>query len=206
MTEASVYAADQLFATLDPTLRQIKLPPVGDVIIADTVGFIRDLPHDLIAAFRATLEETCEADLLLHVIDCSHPNYHEMIANVNTILQEMGADHVPCIEVYNKIDLCENKQPHVDTVMGHYPERVWVSAALKAGIPLLLSAITHVLQQPLLTCTVVLDASEHQLRAALYEIGAVKSETMNDKAEYLLELQIRAIDCHRLLPGKVITR
>ncbi len=104
LSGAHAYAADQLFATLDTTLRRIHVPGAATIVLSDTVGFIRDLPHDLVAAFRATLAEAAAADLLLHVIDASHPNRDEQIAAVDAVLEEIGASHVPQIRVYNKID------------------------------------------------------------------------------------------------------
>ena len=104
LTGARAFAADQLFATLDTTLRRIHVAGSAPIVLSDTVGFIRDLPHDLVAAFRATLAEAAQADLLLHVIDASHPNRDGQIAAVDAVLEEIGADHVPQIRVYNKID------------------------------------------------------------------------------------------------------
>ena len=104
LTQSTVYAADQLFATLDPTLRRVVIPTVGTVILADTVGFIRHLPHDLINAFQATLEEVCQADLLLHVIDVSDPLYMDNMQAVNAVLSQMRADHIPCLNIFNKAD------------------------------------------------------------------------------------------------------
>jgi len=109
-----VYVADQLFATLDPTLRKLKLPAGREVIVADTVGFIRNLPHDLVKAFRSTLLETCEADLLIHVIDAVHDDRQDHIDEVNLVLAEIGADKIPQLEVYNKIDLAESLAPRVE--------------------------------------------------------------------------------------------
>ena len=105
LTGAEAYAANQLFATLDTTLRRLRLPDAADIVVSDTVGFVRELPHDLVAAFRATLSEAADADLLLHVIDASHPNRDEQIEAVEAVLREIGADEVPQIRVYNKIDL-----------------------------------------------------------------------------------------------------
>src|SRR6266496_3173429 len=107
LTGAHAYAADQLFATLDTTLRRIHVPGAATIVLSDTVGFIRDLPHDLVAAFRATLAEAGNADLLLHVIDASHPNRDEQIAAVEAVLEEIGASQVPQIRVYNKIDVAD---------------------------------------------------------------------------------------------------
>jgi GTP-binding protein HflX len=105
MTHANVYAADQLFATLDTTARRVFIEGTGQVVLSDTVGFIRHLPHGLVAAFRSTLEETAMADLLLHVVDANSPERHDQVAEVNKVLHEIGADKIPQILIYNKIDL-----------------------------------------------------------------------------------------------------
>lgn len=141
LTGAQVYAADQLFATLDPTLRRVELPGAAPVILADTVGFIRDLPHSLVAAFRATLEETIEADLLLHVIDGHDENHQERIDQVNAVLAEIGADQVPQLIVINKIDLIPGREPRLEHNIDQLPSRVWVSAVTGAGMDLLLVAL-----------------------------------------------------------------
>ncbi len=143
LTGATVYAADQLFATLDPILRRVELPGAEAVVLADTVGFIRHLPHDLVAAFRSTLEETCEAALLLHVIDASNENRHGCIQQVNAVLKEIGADEIPRIEVYNKIDMLNDCAPHIDRDADGRVQRVWVSAATGAGMDLLRQALAE---------------------------------------------------------------
>jgi len=143
LTGAGVYAADQLFATLDPTLRRIELPAIGQVILADTVGFIRHLPHDLVAAFRATLEETVEADLLLHVIDAHDDERHAYMDQVNHVLKEIGASDIPQIEVYNKIDQIDGVAPRIDYDKDGRPCRVWLSAQSGEGGELLLPALTQ---------------------------------------------------------------
>jgi GTP-binding protein HflX len=143
LTGARVYAADQLFATLDPTLRRVELPGDAPVILADTVGFIRDLPHDLVAAFRATLEETRLASLLLHVMDAGDPRHQERREQVNQVLHEIGAQAVPQIEVYNKIDLLENSAPRLERNRDGSIKRVWVSAASGAGLDLLRLALAE---------------------------------------------------------------
>lgn len=145
LTQSEVYVADQLFATLDPTLRRILLPEIGTVILADTVGFIRDLPHDLIEAFHATLEETLQADLLLHVIDVSNPERQLYIEAVIQVLKKIGADDVPCLQVYNKLDLMEEVAPHIDRDASGKPTRVWVSAQTGAGMQELKMAIAELL-------------------------------------------------------------
>ncbi|MFZ1723587.1 MAG: ribosome rescue GTPase HflX, partial [Dokdonella sp.] len=128
MTGAGVYAADQLFATLDPTLRRIDGLACGPIVLADTVGFIRELPHDLVAAFRSTLAEAREADLLLHVIDASDPERDTRVADVEGVLAEIGASDLPQVLVYNKIDRLESDVPRVDHPDRDGPLRVWTSA------------------------------------------------------------------------------
>ena len=147
MTEADVYAADQLFATLDPTLRKIQLQDIGSAILADTVGFIRHLPHDLIAAFKATLLETQQADLLLHVVDYSDDQYRENVDQVNDVLEEIDADEIQQLVVCNKIDRLEGVEPKIDRDESGMPIRVWLSAQQGIGIELLLSAITECLSK-----------------------------------------------------------
>ncbi len=140
LTKAGAYAADQLFATLDTTSRRLYLGEAGSVVISDTVGFIRDLPHQLVAAFRATLEETIHADLLIHVVDASSPARLEQIEQVNEVLKEIGADHIPQLLVWNKIDLAALEP---SSEMGEYDkiERVFLSARTGVGIDLLRDAI-----------------------------------------------------------------
>ena len=134
LTGATVYAAHQLFATLDPTLRRVNNPEWGELILADTVGFIRHLPHQLVEAFRSTLEEVCEADLLLHVVDAHDEQRDEHMAQVNTVLKEIGASEVLQILVYNKIDLCPGLEVHSLPGRDEYLPQVWISAAKKMGI------------------------------------------------------------------------
>ncbi len=141
LTGASVYSADQLFATLDPTLRRLTLPGRDPVLLVDTVGFIRHLPHGLVAAFRATLEETQGAHLLLHVVDAGDDNHRDCIEQVNEVLREIGADGIPQIQVYNKIDLLNNVEPHVDYDEKGAARRVWLSAHQGIGLDLLREAI-----------------------------------------------------------------
>jgi GTP-binding protein HflX len=141
LTGASVYSADQLFATLDPTLRRLSLPGHDPVLLVDTVGFIRHLPHSLVAAFRATLEETREAHLLLHVVDAGDENRRECVDQVNEVLREIGADVIPQIEVYNKIDLMGDVRPHADFDEKGAVKRVWLSAHTGEGLDLLREVI-----------------------------------------------------------------
>jgi GTP-binding protein HflX len=143
LTGADVYADDRLFATLDPTLRRLNLPGGEPIVLADTVGFIRHLPHDLVAAFRSTLEETREASLLLHVLDASHERRHDNIGQVNNVLTEIGADEVPQIEVFNKIDQVPATSPKLERDAEGRPVRVWLSARTGEGVDLLLRALVE---------------------------------------------------------------
>lgn len=141
LTGSSVYSADQLFATLDPTLRRLPLPGHDPVLLVDTVGFIRQLPHGLVAAFRATLEETQGAHLLLHVVDAGDDNRRDCIEQVNEVLREIGANSIPQIQVYNKIDLLSDSEPHVDYDDKGMVKRVWLSAHQGAGLDVLREVI-----------------------------------------------------------------
>lgn len=142
LTKAQVYAADQLFATLDTTSRRMYLAEVGNVVISDTVGFIRELPHQLVAAFRATLEETVHADLLLHVVDAASPVRMDQIEQVNLVLKEIGADHIPQILVWNKIDAA-GLEPVLERDEYDKIRRVFISAQTGAGLDLLRQAVAE---------------------------------------------------------------
>lgn len=176
MTGAGVYAADQLFATLDPTLRRIDGLACGPIVLADTVGFIRDLPHDLVAAFRSTLAEAREADLLLHVIDASDPERDTRVADVERVLAEIGASDLPQVLVYNKIDRLESDVPRVEHFDRDGPLRVWTSARDGLGIDSLLAAIGQALASERIHQTLDLPAASGRLRARLHELGLVASE------------------------------
>ena len=143
LTGAGVYSANQLFATLDPTLRRIYLPGGERVILADTVGFIRHLPHSLVAAFRATLEETREADVLIHVVDSHDEEKQARIEQVNEVLKEIDAEDLPQIEVYNKIDLLPERAPRIDRDEEGRVRRVWLSAKTGEGLELLKEALAE---------------------------------------------------------------
>ena len=178
LTGGHTYVADQLFATLDPTLRQLSVPHTGNIILADTVGFIRHLPHSLIDAFEATLEETRDADLLLHVIDASHVQIDAHIQQVKSVLRQIGADKVPQIRVYNKIDLLNYPEARmVEDNIGK-PTHLWLSAATGRGIPLLAEAIcAHLLADPV-TRHVFIAPADGKLRAYLYSQHAVLDESL----------------------------
>lgn len=198
LTEAAVYVADRLFATLDTTCRNIALPKIGDVVLADTVGFIRQLPHELIAAFKATLEETRQADLLLHVVDSNADNTAQMIHDVNDVLNDIGAKDILQLQVMNKIDLHHNFSPRIDYDAKNNPKRVWISSEKNSGIDLLKQAIIELLSKRTVHCRVSLQPHQGKLRAKLYALGVVKAETIDDEARWLLDLEIQQLDFERL--------
>lgn len=202
VSQATVYAADQLFATLDPTLRSVNLPQIGKVILADTVGFVSDLPHQLIAAFKATLEEAAEADLLLHVIDASAEDVNENIRAVDEVLVEIGAGELPVLHVMNKIDCLPTVQPHIDkagTDSEDMPYRVWLSAQSGAGVDGLVAALAELLGGAFWRGTLCLAPYEAKLRAQLYSVGAVTNEAVSEQGEYQLDLCFPRDDLARLM-------
>lgn len=199
LTTSEVYAADQLFATLDPTLRRIEVEDIGQAILADTVGFIRHLPHKLVEAFRATLQETIEAALLLHVIDSHDDDRHDHVAEVENVLREIGADEVPVLEVYNKIDLIEGRKPRIDRDEEGNPIRVWLSAVSGEGHDLLFQAVNELLADDVFHDNVSLQPHEGQFRARLYESGAVLSEQIDEKGSIILEVRMQKKDMLQLL-------
>ena len=189
LTQADVYAADQLFATLDPTLRSISLPNQQEIILVDTVGFIRHLPHDLVAAFRSTLQETAEADLLLHVID-SHDEQRDLYREqVNNVIEEIGAETVPQIEIMNKIDLTQHSAG-VQEGNGLHATTAWVSAQTGAGLEQLLDYLGNYFAQQTFRGKLRLSPSQGRLRAQLYADKAIQIESIGEEGEYLLDLVI----------------
>lgn len=190
LTSAEVYAADQLFATLDPTLRKLQIENVGTTILADTVGFIRHLPHDLVEAFKSTLQETTEAILLLHVIDASDERRQENIDAVNLVLEEIGADQVPYLLVFNKIDQCENVAPHIEYDDQGRPSAVYLSAQNSDGTELLLEAIQKRLENQILQVQLLLPVTQGKIRHLLYQQNHIKNENITEEGEFSLSLQI----------------
>lgn len=199
ITTSSVYAADQLFATLDPTLRRLELPDIGPVVVADTVGFIRHLPHKLVEAFRATLEETTQATILLHVIDCHDDRRDENIEQVEEVLAEIGADEIPQLQVFNKIDLLDGFEPRVDRNEEGIPVRAWVSAVTGAGLDLLFDAMVERLAEDVVHHFVILGPADGKLRALLHEAGSVLSEEHRDTGESVVEVRLQNRDWQQLL-------
>ena len=199
MAGAETYAADQLFATLDSTLRRIQLPSFGAAILADTVGFISHLPHKLVEAFRATLEETTRADLLLHVIDAANEHPEFFTEQVNEVLEEIGAAQLQCLLVYNKIDLLPDRDPVLERDQGGKPVRIWLSARTGAGMPLLLQAISELLGQDVVERRIELRPEQGRLRARLYARGAVHHEDVNPDGMVSLAIRLPRSDLDRLL-------
>lgn len=204
ITDSKVYAADQLFATLDPTLRRVNLPDQQSIILADTVGFVRDLPHDLVAAFRATLQETIEADLILHVIDSSDENRDFFRDQVNKVIHELGADEVPQIEVMNKIDLTE-QNAHVDESHDGFPTRVWLSSLTGEGLDKLYEVISGAFAKTIFKGQLRLHPALSRLRAQLYEDNAIKNEEISEKGEYQLDVVIQQRRLEALLAKEELT-
>lgn len=198
LAKADVYAADQLFATLDPTLRRIEIPAVGTVLLADTVGFIRHLPHKLVEAFRATLEQVTDADLLLHVVDCAAPERDDTIAHVVAVLEEIGAENIPRLDVFNKIDLVD-VEPRIDRNEHNLPQRVWVSAQQRTGMDLIEQALADLLGRKLFADRIVLDTRMGRLRSRLYAAGAVLAESRCEDGSSVLEVKLPEQDWQRLL-------
>ena len=199
VTASDVYAADQLFATLDPTLRRIQLDDVGPVILADTVGFIRHLPHKLVEAFRATLEESNNSDLLLHVIDAHEPDRVEQIEQVMAVLTEIGAQGLPILEVYNKLDLLEGVEPQIQRDADGKPQRVWVSARDGRGLDLLQQAVAELLEDDLYVGTLRLGQQFARLRAQFFAASAVQSETHDEEGASLLAVRLPRVEFNRLI-------
>ncbi|WP_371193954.1 ribosome rescue GTPase HflX [Glaciecola sp. SC05] len=198
ITDAGVYAADQLFATLDPTLRKVELAEVGSAILADTVGFIRHLPHDLVAAFKATLQETQEADLLLHVVDYSDAQYRENMEQVNEVLTEIEAHEVPQLIICNKIDCLENVEPKIDRDQEGRPIRVWLSAQKGQGIDLLKKALTECLRKSMVTHTLRIPPDEGRLRGMLYELNCITEQSYSEQGDWLVDIKMLTADWHRI--------
>ncbi|MCK5893280.1 MAG: GTPase HflX [Endozoicomonadaceae bacterium] len=199
LVTAKVYTADQLFATLDPTLRKIQVADYGSVIFADTVGFIRHLPHKLVQAFQATLEESASADLLLHIIDGHDPERQGNIEQVVLVLEEIDAHKLPRLDVYNKIDLMPGVEPHIDRDEQGRPCKVWVSAANDQGLELVHQAIAELLAGDLIHEYLSLGINGGRLRSRLYAMRVVQSESFDDNGQPVLEVRLPRNELVRLL-------
>jgi len=190
LTGADIYAADQLFATLDPTLREFKLVSGSKVVLADTVGFIRHLPHELVAAFKSTLQEAIEADLLLHIIDVNDEYRNETIYEVNRVLKEIGAGDNQQLEVFNKIDLLEDFSPRVDRDEDGKPIRVWISAEKNLGMDLLRDVLTEIFSINTITISCQLSPVQGGVRSQLFSIANVIKEDFTEEGGWNLLVQI----------------
>ncbi|BCU65751.1 GTP-binding protein HflX [Acinetobacter bouvetii DSM 14964 = CIP 107468] len=186
LADSDVYAADQLFATLDPTLRRLNWDGIGNLVLADTVGFVRNLSHSLVESFKATLEETVEATLLLHVIDSSSPDMLEQIEAVEKVLKEIGAD-VPVLQVYNKID-ATGEQAKIIYTAPHQPGRVYISAHTQQGLDLLRQAVHECLMGNIQSFELKLKPAYGKLRNQLYELNVIQSEQYDDQGNLHLHV------------------
>ena len=197
LADDSVYVQDQLFATLDPTLRRVKIANDVPIILADTVGFIRHLPHDLVNAFRSTLQETAEADLLLHVIDSNDDNRMANVQQVDSVLQQIKADKIPCIHIMNKVDKSQT-EPRVDVESDGTIKRIWLSAETGAGVDLLIEALAKYFREEMVQGSLGLQPDQARLRALLYDIGAVQAEDVDENGLTQLKLRISRRDLNQL--------
>ena len=198
ITGAQAYVADQLFATLDPTLRRIDLPGVGPLVLADTVGFIRHLPHDLVAAFRATLEETRKADLLLHVVDVQAEDRQARMAQVDAVLREIGAAELPRIIVFNKIDM-GGFEPGMEKNSGNGADKIWLSAVSGAGLDVLAGAMGHFFHGRQVHGWLHMGPEAGRTRSSLYAIGQVLSEQVDAQGYWWLEVRMAQRNIDKLI-------
>ena len=199
LSKAGVYVADKLFATLDPTMRRIELDNLGPVILADTVGFISHLPHKLIEAFKATLEETANAKLLLHVVDAASEMRKFNIKHVNDVLTEIGAIGLPTLIIYNKIDLFDQFRERIDRDENGRPTSVWLSAQTGLGCGLLFQAISEILAEDMMSKKIRLNPSMGKLRSILYTNNAVLDEKLEENGDFLLEVKTPKANYKRIL-------
>ena len=190
LTGADIYVANQLFATLDPTLRNCSLDNGSDIVLADTVGFIRHLPHELVAAFRSTLQEASEADLLLHVIDANAEDRDDTIFQVNQVLEDIDADEIQQLQVFNKIDLLDNIEPHIDRDDTGKPLRVWMSAVTGEGVELLFQALAEIFSSSKVKRKCYLQPDQGGIRASLFDYAKIIDEKVNDVGGWDLSIEI----------------
>jgi GTPase len=201
LTGSDTYVADQLFATLDPTVRRIKLERVGEVVLADTVGFVRALPHELIAAFRSTLTEARDADLLLHVVDANDPLRNERIVQVREVLAGIGAGGIRELTVFNKIDLLASEAPRVTSGADGVPVMAWVSAASGAGLEVLRQGLGEAVRPNQRRWTLHLGLPAAAIRSDLYRRAAVRAERQCEDGSWELTVELEASELTKLLGG-----
>jgi len=199
LTNSHVYADDKLFATLDSTIRRVILPAAGEAVVADTVGFIQDLPHELVAAFKSTLEETRQANVLLHVVDASDNDNGDKIEQVEDIIAQIGAQEVPSIIVMNKIDQMSDFHPRVDKDYAGNIYRVWLSAHTGEGIDLLYQALSERLSGMMTYAGIQLDVQSAYIRSEIHKVGFIQKEKMNEFGQWLLEINVTRHYLKRLL-------
>ncbi|MBF8269618.1 MAG: GTPase HflX [Gammaproteobacteria bacterium] len=197
LSGAHSYVADKLFATLDTTLRKVIIEPGHQVVLSDTVGFIRHIPHDLIEAFHATLEEVKESDLLLHVIDVNDAQRFSHMEQVNNVIRDIGAEALPQILVFNKIDLKSEIAARVDINNGSMPQ-VWLSAATGAGVDGLLQVISQHLEPTRRLRILHIPTSASRLRADLFRSGEVREEHLDHDGSWVMHINISASSLERL--------
>ncbi len=205
LTGADTFVADQLFATLDPTVRRVKLDGVGEVVLADTVGFVRSLPHELVAAFRSTLQEARDADLLLHVVDASDPLRDERILQVREVLKGIGAGDIRELLVFNKVDLLEGdlaQAPRVVLDQDGAAAQAWASAVTGAGLPQLREAMARAVRPNQVRRTLHLGLSAASLRSDLYRRNAVRTERQCDDGSWELDVELDSTELAKLLGGQ----
>ena len=193
LTGADAYIANQLFATLDPTVRRISLPGGTAVVVADTVGFIRELPHELVAAFQSTLTEAREATLLLHVVDASDPRRDEHIEQVDSVLKEIGAEEIPRLILYNKVDRLETA-PHIDRDPDGRAVAVWISAEKRLGLDILSDAIAERLSRFARRARVRFPAAAGALRSRLYAAKVVRHEVPSEDGTIELDVEMPDVE------------
>jgi GTP-binding protein HflX len=203
LTGAAAYVADQLFATLDPTLRRIELPDARYALLADTVGFVRELPHELVAAFRSTLQEAREATVLLHVVDAADPEHTERITQVNAVLEEVGAGTLPQIQIFNKCDLV-GESARIETDQHGQARRIWLSARTGEGTDLLIAAMGKFLGPSITHCRIRLAPNFGRARARLYSVGAVLQETVLDSGDVELDVSMPTLALQQLCSSEGI--
>jgi GTP-binding protein HflX len=215
LTGSATYVADQLFATLDPTVRRLQLEGIGEVVLADTVGFVRELPHELVAAFRSTLQEAREADLLLHVVDASDPQRNERIEQVRGVLRGIGAGELPELLVFNKIDLLE-ESPRIQAGADGFAAQAWVSATTDTGIAALRTAVARAVRPHQVRRTLHVALAGAAVRSQLYQRNAVRGERSRDDGSWELEVELEEAELARLTgtagvallgePARLVTR
>jgi GTP-binding protein HflX len=202
LTDSKVGTQDMQFATLDPTVSQLPHIPTGNVLLVDTVGFVSDLPHELVAAFHATLQETREADLLLHVIDASDPFHQQREHDVEDVLKDVDASQIPIVRLFNKIDLVERQSSTHQNVDGEV-DRIDVSAVTGTGLDELKETIALRLKGKRIQTWISLEGRHAKLRSQLFDLGAVEEEKVTDEGQWLMHINLSQQDAERLgrMPG-----